>query len=84
MKQFVMRMVIAMLVVVLAACGNPEEKKMKFFDRGKSLYEQEEYTKARLEFKNALQIDPNFAEGYYWLGMIHQKKATLERLTADF
>ncbi len=58
---------------LMAGCGGPEQKKMKFFNRGKALYEKGDLVKAKLEFKNAIQIDPKFAEAYYMLGMVDVK-----------
>ena len=59
--------------LLMLSCSGPEEKKMKFFERGKTLYEQGDYVKARLEFKNSLQLDPKFAEAYYMLGLVALK-----------
>jgi len=74
-KKSILWLCIFLTATVIVSCGGPEEKKMKFFNKGKALYENGEYVKARLEFKNALQIDPNFAQGYYMLGMVelHEK-----------
>lgn len=70
----VFRVVLAILVITLVvACGGPEAKKAKFFDKGKSLYEQGDYVKARLELKNAIQIDVNYAEAYHYLGLTELK-----------
>jgi len=66
--------VLALLVTLVAACSGPEEKKQKFFAKGKSLYEKGEFVKAGLEFRNAIQIDPKFADAYYMLGMVELKK----------
>jgi tetratricopeptide (TPR) repeat protein len=62
----------ALLVVVVAAvvaCGGPEERKARYFKAGEELYEKGDYRRAILEFKNALQVDPNFARAYQRLGM---------------
>ena len=59
-----------LMAILIVSCSGPEEKRMKFFNKGKALYEKGEYVQAKLEFKNSLQIDPNFAEGYYMLGMV--------------
>jgi tetratricopeptide (TPR) repeat protein len=75
---------IILLGLTLAACGGPEEKKMKFFDNGKRLYRQGEYVKARLEFKNTLQIDPKFADGYFMLGNVEQKTGNLKQAYGNF
>jgi tetratricopeptide (TPR) repeat protein len=55
--------------LLLLSCSGPEEKKMKFFGRGKAHYEKGDYVKASLEFRNAIQIDPKYADAYYMLGM---------------
>ena len=55
-------------LVMAVSCGSKEEKKMKFYNKGMALFEDAEYIKASLEFKNALQIDPKFTDAYYMLG----------------
>jgi len=63
-----------LLILALAAgCSGPEEKKLKFFNKGKDLYEKGQYTEAKLEFKNAIQIDPKYADAYYMLGMAEMR-----------
>lgn len=62
-------MAICLIAFVAAGCGGPDQKKMKFYNKGKALYEKGDYVKARLEFKNAAQIDPNFGDAFYMLGM---------------
>lgn len=61
--------VVLIAVVVMASCSGPEQKKVKFYNKGTKLYDKGEYAKARLEFKNAIQIDVKFADAYYMLGM---------------
>ncbi len=63
-----------LIIVICAACGGPEQKKAKFYNKGKMLYEKGEYVKAGLEFKNAIQIDPKYADAYYMLGMVSLRK----------
>jgi tetratricopeptide (TPR) repeat protein len=59
---------LALLLVM--GCSGPEEKKLKFFNKGKALYEKGQMVDAKLEFKNAIQIDPKYADAYYMLGMV--------------
>ena len=54
----------------LFACSSPEEKKLEFFKKGMSFYEQGDLVKARLEIKNAVQIDPKYAAAFHLLGKI--------------
>ena len=83
-KRLILLACFAFLLAAMAACGSQEEKKMKFFEKGKTLYEQGDYVKAQLEFKNALQIDPKFADGYYWLGMIKQHEGNWKQAYGSF
>jgi tetratricopeptide (TPR) repeat protein len=68
-QRFLLGAMLGLSFVLIAACGGPEQKKAKFLKRGTALYEKADFVKAKLEFKNALQIDPQFAEAYYMLGM---------------
>ena len=72
-KPAVILLVVLAAMLLSFACGGPEEKRMKFFEKGKALYDKGDYVKARLELKNAVQIDPNFAQGYYYLGLVEMK-----------
>ncbi|MEA2083332.1 MAG: tetratricopeptide repeat protein [Thermodesulfobacteriota bacterium] len=67
-------LLILFILSLLAACGGPEEKKVRFFEKGRAFYEQGNYVKARLEFKNAIQIDLKYAEAYYYLGLTELKE----------
>lgn len=39
---------------ILIACSSPEEKKARFYQKGKALLDRGDLVKARLEFKNAI------------------------------
>ena len=69
------KLVAAVLLVVfmLAGCGGAEERKAKYLERGKAYFEEENYDKAKVEFKNVLQIDPKTAAPYFYLGQIAEK-----------
>ncbi|MGE5751004.1 MAG: tetratricopeptide repeat protein [Nitrospirota bacterium] len=72
-RNIMMGVVVLLAALLATACGGPEVKKAKFFNKGKALYEKGDYVKARLEFKNAIQIDLKYADAYYMLGMIALK-----------
>ena len=64
----------ALLVIFsICACSSMEEKRDKFLTSGKELYGKGDYVRARLQFQNALQIDPKFAVGFLWLGKTELK-----------
>nr|WP_319392947.1 tetratricopeptide repeat protein [uncultured Desulfobacter sp.] len=73
-KNFVVWAMVVTLLSLVAACGSPDEKKMAFFEKGKKLLQDGDVVSAQLEFKNAIQIDPDFAQAYHFLG-----KAALRR-----
>lgn len=79
-KQMLIRNKLAALFSVLfvalavAGCGGKEARMAKYMQKGKAHLEQQNYDKARLEFKNVLQIEPKNAAAYFYLGEV--EKAT--------
>lgn len=67
------KLVLAALMVTLAACGGAEERKAAYREKGQALYDAGDYEKARLEFKNVLQIDPKDIPARYMLGQTLEK-----------
>jgi len=59
--------------LILQACSDPAEKTAEYLQSGKSFYAQQNYSKAKVEFKNALQIDNKLADAYYHLALIDEK-----------
>lgn len=58
---------LALIPVLLLGCGS-EGRKQAYFDHGMELLARGDRTRARLEFKNVLQIDPRDARAWYQLG----------------
>ncbi|MFA7060565.1 MAG: tetratricopeptide repeat protein, partial [Pedobacter sp.] len=73
-KIFVRWFLLLVATSLMTSCAGPDAKKVKFFNKGKVLYEKADYVKAKLEFKNAVQIDPKFADPYRMLGLIDMKE----------
>ncbi|WP_434130547.1 tetratricopeptide repeat protein [Methylocaldum sp. GT1BB] len=74
MKFRLTRPVPAWVVVawVLTACGGAEERKAAHLARGLQYVEAQNLDKAKVEFKNVLQIDPKAASPYFYLGRIEE------------
>lgn len=66
-------MLVMLLAVSLCACSSMEEKRDKFLASGQGLYQEGDYVRARLQFQNALQIDPKFGVAQLWLGKTELK-----------
>ena len=58
---------------VLVACGGADARRASHMNRGQEYFEQANYEKARVEFRNALQITPNDAEARYQAGRVAEK-----------
>ncbi|PYX86805.1 MAG: hypothetical protein DMG68_14120 [Acidobacteria bacterium] len=51
----------------LACTRDPNVRKQKYFESGQRYYQKGKYKEAAIQFTNATQIDPNFAEAHYQL-----------------
>jgi predicted Zn-dependent protease len=72
------------VLCLLLACSSPEEKAKKFYGKGLALYEAGDYQRARLELKNAIQIQPKNAEAYHALAMVELKDKEIKRAFGYF
>ncbi|MES9970379.1 MAG: tetratricopeptide repeat protein [Candidatus Thiodiazotropha sp.] len=83
-NKFIALFLIGLTLILVSACANKQESKQKYFDRGMELFDQGNFTKARLEFKNVLQIDPKDADAYYMFGQIEEKDENWSKAYALF
>lgn len=61
-------LIFLILFLSVAGCANKEEKKLSHFNKGNEYFEAQEYKKAEIEFKNALQIDSSYTDALMKLG----------------
>jgi tetratricopeptide (TPR) repeat protein len=59
--------------LALAACQSDQEKLAEHMARGDAYLEEAKYPEAIIEYKSALQIDPNQASAHWGLARAHQK-----------
>lgn len=78
------RPILLALVLSLVACSSKEAQVEKHFGRAKELYSQGSYDKAGVELRNALQIEPNFAAGYYLAGLLEEKRSNSQLAFSNF
>jgi len=73
-----------LLCVTLGACDSQEEKHQKYLNRGNQLYEQGDYKKARLEYKNAARIKPADADVRYRFGLLDESEGDIRSAFGHF
>ncbi|MCP3670167.1 MAG: tetratricopeptide repeat protein [Gammaproteobacteria bacterium] len=83
-KKLLSLLVVMFLIQLLTACGGADDRKANYFKRGMELFEQGNYVKAELEFKNVLQIDPKDAEAHFMFGQIMEKEENWRKAYALF
>lgn len=73
LRSWAVILAVGLLSTLLAGCATMEEKRDKFMREGQELFDKGDFVRARLQFKNALQIDPKYAPGYLWLAKTEMK-----------
>ena len=62
------------LAAVLTACGGAEERKAEHLSKALDYFAANNAEKADVEFRRVLQIDPNTAKPYFYLGRLEEQK----------
>jgi tetratricopeptide (TPR) repeat protein len=65
--------VVLLAAAVLTGCGGAEARKIRHLEKGEAFLAQKNYDKARVEFRNALQIAPNDSKARYENGVADEK-----------
>ena len=59
-------------VILLAGCANPEQSKAEHVARGEAYLKDSKFQEASLEFRNAIQIDEQFAAAHWGLARAYE------------
>ena len=71
-------------LTALGACTNAEDRKQEHMTRGETLFAEGDYEKARLEFKNVLQIDASDVPARFALAETLEKLQDWQRAAANY
>jgi tetratricopeptide (TPR) repeat protein len=71
-------------ILFVAGCDSPEERAEKHYTRGLALIEAEDPEKARLEFRNALQLNPQLMDARYQLGLMAEASENISGAIGHF
>ncbi len=70
-------LVILVVALSLAGCGSREERMQAYVKRGESFLAKDQFAKAGVELRNALQIEPKNAKAHYLLGTVLEHNGDL-------
>jgi tetratricopeptide (TPR) repeat protein len=66
--------VLALITTIFSGCSrDPNVRKQKYFASGKTYFESGKYREAAIQFGNAIQVDPRYAEAHYQLAQTNIK-----------
>ena len=69
-----------LLAVLFTGCSrDPNARKQKYFDSGEKYFSEGKYREAVIQFSNAIQIDPRFAQGHAQLAQSYLKLGDTQR-----
>jgi len=72
-----LKLLLLLLVISCAslnACGSPEDRAAAYLQKAQELFDQEDYTTARIEALNAAQLEPRNVEVRFLLADIEEKE----------
>lgn len=81
-KKTVWTVALAAALLTLAGCSSPEDRVARFYERGASFMAEGDWVKARIEFQNVLQINPDMVPALVGLAEIAERNAEWERVFA--
>ncbi len=72
------------ILPLVASCNNPQDKEEKYMARGDALFAQEDYVRAKLEYKNAARISPTNPKIIYSLGLVEEAQGNITQALKAF
>lgn len=75
---------ISFLFFAFSACSNDTEKQSVYLNNGKSYLNSGDYFMARLQFKQALRLDPKMADAYFNLGLAEIQLGNTKQALSNF
>ncbi len=75
---------LTVILALITGCGDGDPKSTVYMTNGQSYFDQGDYFMARLQFKQAIRIDPNIAEAYYNLGLTEVSLENIKQALGNF
>ncbi len=75
---------VALLLIVAAGCGGPEERKASYRSKAQAYIQQGNFPKARVALRNVLRIDPKDPEAYFLFAQVEEKEKNWRNAFANY
>lgn len=82
-KALVIALGLAMSGSLLVGCSGKEERQAKYIHRAEEYFAKKDYDKARIEAKNALQINANNADAHYIFAEIAEQESNWAQMYGE-
>src|ERR1700722_12060770 len=66
-------LVFTVLAAVVGCSRDPNIRKQRYFESGQRYFNKGKYPEARIQFRNALQVDSDYADAHYQLARVYFK-----------
>ncbi|MGA9671305.1 MAG: tetratricopeptide repeat protein [Terracidiphilus sp.] len=76
---------LGLVIAILSACSlDPNARKRKYFESGQGYFEKHQFQEAAVQFTNAIQIDPGFANAHFQLAETYMNLQQSDRAYQEF
>lgn len=75
---------LCLLVLLLAGCSDPEITRLRYLEKADSYFANADFDKARVEYLNALRIEPNDAAARYGAGSAFEKLGSFQQAMGHY
>ena len=76
-------LIAGIMMMALSACDSPEEKAKSHYESGMAFVADGNFVKAGIEFRNALQLKENYADGWYGLALVEENEGNWQKYAGD-
>ena len=83
LRIFVFAVCIGLAALQLASCGSRQDRAKSHYQQGMNYLEKKDFVKARIEFRNALQLDGKMLEAWRALAQVDEHNNSLPDLVGD-
>lgn len=76
-------MTAAGVLLLLVGCGSAEDRAKSYYQSGMEYLDKKDYTKAAIEFRNALKLNENYADAWMGMALLEQQAQNWQRAYSD-